>query len=164
MIHFNYQITKKDFIDYYDSIFYEQKGKWIASKLPLLVILSFLFFLLVLIQPTIFIISVFTLTLTLLCSTLIFIPLLISYYAKVSYQKNDSAHYQNDYLINEESITITTKNISSVFKWQHLERVFEGKKNLYCIFSHESILIIPKIMVHMEQLQEFIKQNKVDLN
>ncbi|QVK18538.1 YcxB family protein [Mycoplasmatota bacterium] len=151
-IQFHYKITEKDFIDYYQIHFYEEKLKSVVNKIPFLFVLSFILFLLVLIQPTIANISIMVLLVTLSLTLLVLIPLLTICFAKKVYRENQQVHHINEYFINHDKITITTNHKTSVFQWCDVNSVFESSRNIYCIFNNSQVLIIPKNKIDVNNL------------
>ncbi len=157
-IEFSYQITKKDFIDYYKIMLYEKKGKWMYDKLPYLLLITFLFFLLVLIQPKTINLTILFVLVTMLLTFFILTPILIIYYAKKTYKEMPFVNYQHQYTINEDGIRIQTKYQSTYTKWIHLQMLKESKYNFYCIFKSNHILIIPKNKINCETFISYIKE------
>lgn len=158
-IEFNYQITEKDFVDYYHLYFYENKAKWIVNKVPIFLILSFLFFLLVLIEPTLINISILAFLITIFITLIILIPLFTSYFAKKAYRQNQQVHHINKYLINNDEIMVTTDYKTSIIYWHEVNTVYESIQNLYCITKDSQVLIIPKNKINVDVFIESIQEN-----
>lgn len=156
-IQFNYQITEKDFIDYYHLYFFEKKAKWVVNKVPILLILSFLFFLLVLIQPNVGNISILVLLITIFFTLMVLTPLLTNYFAKKAYRENQQVRHINEYLINNDEIMIKTNHETSIIHWQEVNTLYESMQNIYCILNNSQVLIIPKNKIEVDAFIDSIK-------
>lgn len=160
-INYLYQITEADYIDYYQMLIYEIRGNKIFNKLTLLLIICFISFLYSLINPTKTLIIILIIIGSFILLVLLLTPLITEILAKKAYKRNPYIKELNEYIINDSYIHISTGNNQAIVDWKHLVNYYESKKNIYCLFAYNHVLIIPKNLVEVDKIISFIKSKVI---
>lgn len=163
-ISYQYKVTVDDYIDYYNILIYEIRGNKLINKLSLLLVVCFIWFLYVLIKPYKLVIILFSIFVLIVLMIILFIPLTTQALAKRAYNKNPYIKYINEYKIDNNSICIRTGSNNSEIKWSMLKGYYESKKNIYCLFYHNQVLIIPKNLVDVQDVISFLNASLSHIN
>ena len=116
----------------------------------------FYVFLYALIKPTKTLIIILIIIGLIILIILLLTPLITQILAKKAYRRNPYVKAVNEYIINDSCIHISTGNNQAIVDWKYLINYYESKKNIYCLFADNQVLIIPKSLVEVDKMISFI--------